>query len=184
MICLKLVLSTSIVWTYLHPSVFFPLFREPVSSFSEDSIYAVSPPQVDRDSHDEFESHVMTGQGHVRVLCRDDMLMYREYVKNRYMWDEQQPDLCEQYAKRDHDLGFNTKYLKLKLTFVCSQRYKRELFLHKSVWLQLFASWIYLFILLRVGSSWWRINLFNLLIFFHFFFFIRVFCPFSIYAIF
>ncbi|XP_035535062.1 polyphosphoinositide phosphatase [Morone saxatilis] len=58
---------------------------EPVSCFPEDSIYAALPPQVDRDSRDEFESHVMTGQGQVRVLCRDDMLMYREYVKNRYM---------------------------------------------------------------------------------------------------
>uniref|UniRef100_A0A8D0ASJ9 FIG4 phosphoinositide 5-phosphatase n=1 Tax=Sander lucioperca TaxID=283035 RepID=A0A8D0ASJ9_SANLU len=59
--------------------------REPVSCFPEDSIYGVSPPQVDRESREEFESHVMTGQGQVRVLCRDDMLMYREYVKNRYM---------------------------------------------------------------------------------------------------
>uniref|UniRef100_A0A4W6DDG8 FIG4 phosphoinositide 5-phosphatase n=1 Tax=Lates calcarifer TaxID=8187 RepID=A0A4W6DDG8_LATCA len=58
---------------------------EPVSCFTEDSIYAVSPPRVDRDSQDVFESHVMTGQGQVRALCRDDMLMYREYVKNRYM---------------------------------------------------------------------------------------------------
>lgn len=58
---------------------------EPVSCFTEDSIYSVSPPHVDRDSRDEFESHVMTGQGQVRVLCREDMLMYREYVKNRYM---------------------------------------------------------------------------------------------------
>lgn len=58
---------------------------EPVSRFTEDSIYAVSPPQVDRDSRDEFESHVMMGQGQVRVLCREDMMMYREYVKNRYM---------------------------------------------------------------------------------------------------
>uniref|UniRef100_A0A8C2ZII7 FIG4 phosphoinositide 5-phosphatase n=1 Tax=Cyclopterus lumpus TaxID=8103 RepID=A0A8C2ZII7_CYCLU len=59
--------------------------REPVSCFPEDSIYGLSPPQVDRDSREEFESHVLTGQGQVRVLCREDMLMYREYVKNRYM---------------------------------------------------------------------------------------------------
>ncbi|KAM7367885.1 hypothetical protein PAMP_014153 [Pampus punctatissimus] len=56
---------------------------EPVSCFPEDSIYAVSPPLVDRNSRDVFESHVMTGQGQVRALCRDDILMYREYVKNR-----------------------------------------------------------------------------------------------------
>nr|XP_019953054.1 PREDICTED: polyphosphoinositide phosphatase [Paralichthys olivaceus] len=58
---------------------------EPVSCFAEDSIYGVSPPRVDRDSRDVFESHVLTSQGQVRALCRDDMLMYREYVKNRYM---------------------------------------------------------------------------------------------------
>ncbi|CAN9507468.1 unnamed protein product [Ophioblennius macclurei] len=58
---------------------------EPVSCFPEDSVYAVSPPQVDRDGHGVFQSHVMMAQGQVRVLCRDDMLMYREYVKNRYM---------------------------------------------------------------------------------------------------
>lgn len=79
--------STSIMRTCLWPSVFFSIFRLPVSCFSEDSVYAVSPPQVVRDSRDEFESHVMTGQGQVRALCRDDILMYREYVKNRYMWD-------------------------------------------------------------------------------------------------
>ena len=64
----------------------FPrLFREPVSCFSEDSVYAVSPPRADMDSHHEFESHVMMGHGQVRALCRDDMLMYRQYIKNRYM---------------------------------------------------------------------------------------------------
>ncbi|KAM4633688.1 polyphosphoinositide phosphatase isoform 1-T1 [Polymixia lowei] len=58
---------------------------EPVSCFEEDSIYAVCPPHVDRDSREVFESHVMTGQGQVRALLREDMLMYREYIKNRYM---------------------------------------------------------------------------------------------------
>uniref|UniRef100_A0A3Q2NN34 FIG4 phosphoinositide 5-phosphatase n=1 Tax=Fundulus heteroclitus TaxID=8078 RepID=A0A3Q2NN34_FUNHE len=58
---------------------------EPVSRFKDDSIYAVSLPQVDRRSHEMFDSHVMTGQGQVRALCREDMMMYREYVKNRYM---------------------------------------------------------------------------------------------------
>lgn len=58
---------------------------EPVSSFSGDSVYAVSPPQVDRDTRAELEIHAMAGRGQVRVLCRDDVLMYREYVRNRYM---------------------------------------------------------------------------------------------------
>uniref|UniRef100_A0A669ETE7 FIG4 phosphoinositide 5-phosphatase n=1 Tax=Oreochromis niloticus TaxID=8128 RepID=A0A669ETE7_ORENI len=57
----------------------------PVSRFPEDSIYGVLPPQVDKNSREVFESHVMTGQGQVRALCREDMLMYREYIKNRYM---------------------------------------------------------------------------------------------------
>uniref|UniRef100_A0A672H8R6 SAC domain-containing protein n=1 Tax=Salarias fasciatus TaxID=181472 RepID=A0A672H8R6_SALFA len=59
--------------------------REPVSRFPEDSAYAVAPPRVDADGRGVFESHVLTGRGQGRVLCRDDMLMYREYVKNRYM---------------------------------------------------------------------------------------------------
>ncbi|XP_028295394.1 polyphosphoinositide phosphatase isoform X2 [Gouania willdenowi] len=57
----------------------------PVSIFSEDSVYAVSPPQSSADTHEALESHVLTGQGQARVLCREDVLMYREYVKNRYM---------------------------------------------------------------------------------------------------
>uniref|UniRef100_A0A8C6T3R1 FIG4 phosphoinositide 5-phosphatase n=1 Tax=Neogobius melanostomus TaxID=47308 RepID=A0A8C6T3R1_9GOBI len=59
--------------------------REAVSSFPEDSVFEVSAPQVDTDSRDVFERHVLTGQGQLRALCRDDMLMYREYVKNRYL---------------------------------------------------------------------------------------------------
>ncbi|KAG7272040.1 hypothetical protein CRUP_030144 [Coryphaenoides rupestris] len=59
--------------------------REPVSRFQKDSVYATSPPQVDRDSRDIFEGHVMTGLGQVRPLCKEDVLMYREYIKNRYM---------------------------------------------------------------------------------------------------
>lgn len=60
-------------------------FREPVSCFTEDSVYAITPPQVDEESFKEFQMHVATGEGQVRQLHRDDMLMYREYVRNRYM---------------------------------------------------------------------------------------------------
>lgn len=56
-----------------------------MSRFTEDSIYAVAPPQVDEYGRKELQTHVMTGEGQVRPLCRDDMLMYREYVRNRYM---------------------------------------------------------------------------------------------------
>ncbi|XP_059898083.1 polyphosphoinositide phosphatase isoform X1 [Gadus macrocephalus] len=58
---------------------------DPVSLFQVDSVYATAPPKVDPDSREVFEGHVMTGQGQVRSLCREDVLMYREYIKNRYM---------------------------------------------------------------------------------------------------
>ncbi|XP_051511526.1 polyphosphoinositide phosphatase [Myxocyprinus asiaticus] len=57
----------------------------PVSSFPSDSIYEVSAPEVNVQSREVFESHVQTGQGWVRSLCQEDVLMYREYIKNRYM---------------------------------------------------------------------------------------------------
>ncbi|XP_019911837.2 polyphosphoinositide phosphatase isoform X2 [Esox lucius] len=57
----------------------------PVSCFAVDSIYEVSPPRVDKESREVFEGHVLTGLGQVRALCREDTLMYREYIKNRYM---------------------------------------------------------------------------------------------------
>lgn len=74
------------------PFFFSFSLREPVSCFPEDSIYAVLPPQVGKNSQEVFEGHVMTGQGQVRALCREDMLMYREYIKNRYMWDTDNTD--------------------------------------------------------------------------------------------
>ncbi|KAJ8270612.1 hypothetical protein GJAV_G00117140 [Gymnothorax javanicus] len=57
----------------------------PVSYFPEDSIYEMQLPKVDKTSRELFESHILTGQGQVRTLCREDMLVYREYIKNRYM---------------------------------------------------------------------------------------------------
>lgn len=57
----------------------------PVSLFPSDSIYEVSAPEVDVQSRAVFECHVQTGRGWVRTLCHDDVLMYREYIKNRYM---------------------------------------------------------------------------------------------------
>uniref|UniRef100_A0A3B4A220 SAC domain-containing protein n=1 Tax=Periophthalmus magnuspinnatus TaxID=409849 RepID=A0A3B4A220_9GOBI len=59
--------------------------KEAVSRFPEDSVFEVLAPQVDTDSQDVFECHVLTGQGQLRALCREDVLMYREYVKNRFM---------------------------------------------------------------------------------------------------
>lgn len=57
----------------------------PVSLFPSDSIYEVSAPEVDVQSREVFECHVQTGRGWVRTLCQEDVLMYREYIKNRYM---------------------------------------------------------------------------------------------------
>lgn len=57
----------------------------PVSSFPSDSVYEVSAPAVDVQSHSVFKCHVQTGRGWVRTLCQEDVLMYREYIRNRYM---------------------------------------------------------------------------------------------------
>ncbi|KAL7872285.1 hypothetical protein SRHO_G00072680 [Serrasalmus rhombeus] len=57
----------------------------PVSSFDGDSIYEMMPPRVDLESRNLFENHIHAGQGLIRPLCREDLLLYREYLKNRYM---------------------------------------------------------------------------------------------------
>uniref|UniRef100_A0A8B9J8L5 FIG4 phosphoinositide 5-phosphatase n=1 Tax=Astyanax mexicanus TaxID=7994 RepID=A0A8B9J8L5_ASTMX len=57
----------------------------PVSSFNADSIYEVLPPRVDKDSRDMFLQHIEAGQGLIGSLCKEDRLIYREYIKNRYM---------------------------------------------------------------------------------------------------
>uniref|UniRef100_A0AAR2KEV6 SAC domain-containing protein n=1 Tax=Pygocentrus nattereri TaxID=42514 RepID=A0AAR2KEV6_PYGNA len=60
-------------------------YRVPVSSFDGDSIYEMLPPRVDLESRNLFENHIHAGQGLIRPLCREDLLLYREYLKNRYM---------------------------------------------------------------------------------------------------
>lgn len=60
-------------------------FRVPVSSFDMDSIYEVSPPRVDLESRIVFEDHIQAGQGLIQALRKEDHLLYREYIKNRYM---------------------------------------------------------------------------------------------------
>ncbi|XP_067274432.1 polyphosphoinositide phosphatase [Pseudorasbora parva] len=57
----------------------------PVSVFPSDSVYEVSAPEVDIQSRSLFQSHVQTGRGWVRTLSQEDVLMYREYIRNRYM---------------------------------------------------------------------------------------------------
>ncbi|KAL2082219.1 hypothetical protein ACEWY4_022037 [Coilia grayii] len=57
----------------------------PVSYFGTDSIYEVCVPRVSGESRELFEAHVQAGHGAVRSLVREDTLMYREYIKNRYM---------------------------------------------------------------------------------------------------
>lgn len=57
----------------------------PVSVFASDSIYEVCAPEVDVQSRNLFETHVQTARGWVRTLGQEDVLMYREYIKNRYM---------------------------------------------------------------------------------------------------
>lgn len=57
----------------------------PVSSFSCDSIYETQPPKVNRKSEIIFESHIQASKGIMQGLGKQDILMYREYIKNRYM---------------------------------------------------------------------------------------------------
>ncbi|XP_063079135.1 polyphosphoinositide phosphatase [Engraulis encrasicolus] len=57
----------------------------PVSYFSGDSIYEVCVPRVSGETRELFEAHVQAAHGTIRNLVREDMLMYREYIKNRYM---------------------------------------------------------------------------------------------------
>ncbi|RMC13127.1 hypothetical protein DUI87_10658 [Hirundo rustica rustica] len=57
----------------------------PISSFSQDNIYEVQPPRADRKSIEIFHAHIQAGRGNMQPLGRDDFLMYREYIRNRYM---------------------------------------------------------------------------------------------------
>uniref|UniRef100_A0A674HE04 FIG4 phosphoinositide 5-phosphatase n=1 Tax=Taeniopygia guttata TaxID=59729 RepID=A0A674HE04_TAEGU len=57
----------------------------PISSFSQDNIYEVQPPRTDRKSIEIFHAHIQAGRGNMQPLGRDDFLMYREYIRNRYM---------------------------------------------------------------------------------------------------
>lgn len=56
-----------------------------ISSFSQDSIYEVQPPKVDKKSIEIFTAHIQAGNGHMQPMAKEDVLMYREYIRNRYM---------------------------------------------------------------------------------------------------
>ncbi|TRY86759.1 hypothetical protein DNTS_004241 [Danionella cerebrum] len=57
----------------------------PVSVFASDSIVEVRLPVVDDRSREVFQNHVQMGKGSTQNLSHTDTLMYREYVRNRYM---------------------------------------------------------------------------------------------------
>ncbi|XP_029451142.1 LOW QUALITY PROTEIN: polyphosphoinositide phosphatase [Rhinatrema bivittatum] len=57
----------------------------PISSFSWDNIYEVQPPKVDRKSIEIFAAHVQASRGIMQMLGKEDVLIYREYIRNRYM---------------------------------------------------------------------------------------------------
>lgn len=59
--------------------------RIPISSFSQDNIYEVQPPRADRKSIEIFHAHIQAGRGNMQPLGKEDFLMYREYIRNRYM---------------------------------------------------------------------------------------------------
>uniref|UniRef100_A0A8B9DFM4 FIG4 phosphoinositide 5-phosphatase n=1 Tax=Anser cygnoides TaxID=8845 RepID=A0A8B9DFM4_ANSCY len=57
----------------------------PISSFSQDNIYEVQPPRADRKSIEIFHAHIQAGKGNMQPLGKEDFLMYREYIRNRYL---------------------------------------------------------------------------------------------------
>ncbi|XP_007891065.1 polyphosphoinositide phosphatase [Callorhinchus milii] len=57
----------------------------PVSSFPPDSIYEVHLTELDRKSVEIFTAHIQAGRGMMQPMFKDDMIVYREYIKNRYM---------------------------------------------------------------------------------------------------
>ncbi|XP_048209664.1 polyphosphoinositide phosphatase isoform X2 [Perognathus longimembris pacificus] len=57
----------------------------PISAFSQDNIYEVQPPRVDRKSTEIFQAHIQASHGAMQPLGREDTSMYREYIRNRYL---------------------------------------------------------------------------------------------------
>ncbi|XP_011808274.1 PREDICTED: polyphosphoinositide phosphatase [Colobus angolensis palliatus] len=57
----------------------------PISAFSQDNIYEVQPPKVDRKSTEIFQAHIQASQGIMQPLGKEDSSMYREYIRNRYL---------------------------------------------------------------------------------------------------
>lgn len=59
--------------------------RTPISAFSQDNIYEVQPPKVDRKSIEIFHAHIQASKGIMQPLGKDDIFLYREYIRNRYL---------------------------------------------------------------------------------------------------
>ncbi|KAK2491618.1 hypothetical protein MC885_001895 [Smutsia gigantea] len=57
----------------------------PISAFSQDNIYEVQPPRVDRKSTEIFQAHIQASHGVMQPLGNEDTSMYREYIRNRYL---------------------------------------------------------------------------------------------------
>ncbi|ERE82364.1 polyphosphoinositide phosphatase-like protein [Cricetulus griseus] len=57
----------------------------PISAFSQDNIYEVQPPRVDRKSTEIFQAHIQASRGIMQPLGKEDTAMYREYIRNRYL---------------------------------------------------------------------------------------------------
>ncbi|XP_004372515.1 polyphosphoinositide phosphatase isoform X1 [Trichechus manatus latirostris] len=57
----------------------------PISAFSQDNIYEVQPPRVDRKSTEIFQAHIQASKGIMQPLGKEDTSTYREYIRNRYL---------------------------------------------------------------------------------------------------
>lgn len=106
-------------------------YRTPISAFSQDNIYEVQPPKVDRKSTEIFHAHIQASQGIMQPLGKEDTSMYREYIRNRYLWGESR---SPQVAQRG---------TKIPLTYIltCLSHLKKVIS-HQSFTLEVFYSFI------------------------------------------
>lgn len=74
-----------ILLVFFNAAFIFISYRTPISAFSQDNIYEVQPPRVDRKSTEIFQAHIQASHGLMQPLGKEDTAMYREYIRNRYL---------------------------------------------------------------------------------------------------
>ena len=87
-VTLKFSLGHKSLWSFIFFNVVLSsllFYRTPISAFSQDNIYEVQPPKVDKKSTEIFHAHIQASQGIMQPLGKEDTSMYREYIRNRYL---------------------------------------------------------------------------------------------------